>query len=64
MNKKDLIKAIDTVIDKQANEGDCWFDIDTVGDELVEEHGIEDYLKYYELICERMDKYCKEHGIR
>ena len=63
MSKKDLIKAIDTIIDKQAHEEDSWFDIDTVGFELQEEYGIEDYDEYYELICERMDKYCEEHDL-
>ena len=63
MSKKDLIKAIDTIIDKQANEEDSWFDIDTVGFALEEEYGIEDYDEYYELICDRMDKYCDEHDL-
>ena len=61
MTKKELIKTIDAIIDKQANDEDGWFDVDTVECELEENYGIEDADEYYELICERIDKFDEEN---
>lgn len=61
MSKEELIEAIDTIIDKQAHEDDGWFDIDTVEYDLQKEYNVEEPDEHYDLICERMDKYCEEH---
>lgn len=58
MTNEELIKIIDNIIEEQAKDG--WFDVDTVGTELEDNYGIEDYEDYYDIICDRVDATCKE----
>ena len=58
MTKKELIKTIDKIIKEQSDD---WFDVDTIECELEENYGIEDADEYYELICERIDKFDEEN---
>lgn len=58
MSKKELIKTIDKIIKEQSDD---WFDVDTIECELEENYGIEDADEYYELICERIDKFDEEN---